>query len=265
MSPRLIDVHCHVQIEDYESDRSVVITRSLDQGIGMIIVGTTLKDSLEAVRVAEQYEHDPVYAAVGVHPTDGDLGEIHPVQLATLFGSKKVVAIGETGLDYYRLDPADTATRQLQADVFEQHLLLAGQHNLPVIIHTRDRQNVFDAYDDILAILTRHQVSRFVMHTYGGDWARAEQFLDLGGYLSFSGIVTFPKSEMAHDVARRAPADRILVETDAPFLTPMPHRGQRNEPIYVDIVAQQLATIRNVSGARLADTTLENTKTLFRL
>ncbi len=231
----------------------------------MIIVGTTLNDSLEAVRLAEAYPNQPVWAAVGVHPTDGDLGEVHPAQLAALLDNSKTVAIGETGLDYFRLPPDDVDTRQLQADVFEQQLLLAAEKNLPLIIHTRDREGVFDAYQDTLTILRRLKFSRFVMHCYSGDWAHAEQFLDLGGRLSFTGILTFPKSEMMQAVARRAPLEKILIETDAPFLAPAPHRGKRNEPAWVQLVADKLAELRDLDAVQVATATTATTQEFFGL
>lgn len=265
MNLRLVDTHAHPQMGEYQSDREAMIRRAFDQGIGMIVIGTTVADSLEGLRLAEQYPNDPIWAAVGVHPTDSDLGDIHPAQLAALGAGPKVVAIGECGLDYFRLEPDDMESRQLQSDVFEQHLLLAGQRNLPVIIHTRDRKDVYAAYDDVLALLTRHQVKHFVMHCYSGDWERAEQFLDLGGYLSFTGILTFPKSEMMQDVARRTPDDRIMVETDAPFLAPEPHRGKRNEPMYVRFVAEHLATLRSQSMEDIVSATTANARRLFSI
>lgn len=250
---------------DYDSDRTAVIQRSLHADVGMVCVGTTLTDSLAGVRLAEQYPDQPVWAAVGVHPTDGDLGEIRPARLASLLNSPKVVAVGECGLDFFRLAPDDEETRQLQADVFEQHLLLAAQANKPLIIHTRDRNNVFDAYDRMLSILERHNRSRFVMHCYGGDWARAERFLVLGGYLSFTGIVTFPKSDLMQDVARRTPLDRMMIETDAPFLAPEPYRSKRNEPVYVELVAKKIAELRGLEFSEVAQITTSNTTTFFGL
>lgn len=261
----MIDTHCHPQMEQFADDRDAVIRRSLEQETGLVIVGTTLEDSVAAVRLAEQYPDQPVWAAVGVHPTDGDLGEVHPAELASLLTHPKTVAIGETGLDYFRLDPEDVATRQLQSDVFEQHLLLAAQEQKPLIIHTRDQEGVFSAYDDMLTLLTRHQFSRFVMHCYSGDWVRAEQFLKLGGLLSFTGILTFPKSDLMQDVARRAPIDKIMIETDAPFLAPVPHRGKRNEPADVQLVAEKLAEIRGVGVEEVQTTTTATARAFFKL
>lgn len=261
---KLIDAHAHIQMGEYDADRAEVIQRSLDSDIGMIVVGTTVTDSLAAIRLAQQYPTDPLYAAVGVHPTDEDIEGIHPAQLHALVGDKKVVAIGECGLDYYRLDPDDAETRQLQQDVFDQHILLAAQENLPLIIHCRDRDGVYDAYEDVLVSLTRQQHGKFVMHCYSGTWELAEKFLELGGYISFTGIVTFPKSETMREVAKKTPADKILIETDAPFLAPVPHRGKRNEPAFVKFVADEIAKLRNVNAEEFAAQTTANAKRFFR-
>lgn len=266
MTPlKLIDSHTHPQLDDFSDDRDQVIQRSLNEGIGMVVVGTTLKDSVEAVRLAEQYTDQPIWAAVGVHPTDGDVGEVHPAQLASLLSHPKVVAIGETGLDFFRIDPDDTETRQLQADAFEQHLLLAAQEDKPLMIHTRDRDGVYEAYEQMLTLLTRHQYQRFVMHCYSGTWELAERFIALGGYISFTGILTFPKSEMMQEVARRAPLDKIMIETDAPFLAPVPYRGKRNEPAYVQFVAEQLATLRGIAVEEASSATLVNTQRFLNI
>lgn len=262
---RLIDTHCHVQMSEYDGDRAAIIQSCLDQEIGLIIVGTTLTDSVEAVRLAEEYPDSPVFAAVGVHPTDGDLGEVHPAQLAALLGHPKAVALGETGLDFFRLDPDDLETRQLQADVLEQSLIVATQNNKPVILHTRDRNDVFDAYDQTATILTRLQFKNFVMHCYSADWEHAQRFLDLGGYLSFTGILTFPKSETIKAVVKQVPLDRILIETDAPFLTPVPNRGKRNEPKMVALVADAIAQIRGISIEEVAEATTANAQRFFNL
>lgn len=262
---KLIDTHCHPQMADYADDRNEVIQRSLDADIGLITVGTTLVDSVEGVQLAEQYPDQPVYAAVGVHPTDEDLTGVGPKEIEALLGSKKIVAIGETGLDFFRLEPDDVDNRQLQADVFEQHILLAQEHSLPLIIHCRDRQDVYEAYDGVLALLIRHQMKNFVMHCFSGDWHHAEKFLELGGHLSFTGIVTFPKSDIMQEVVKKTPLDRMMIETDAPFLSPEPHRGMRNEPAYVEQVTKKIAELRGISDDAIAAATTANAKAFFRL
>lgn len=260
---KLIDTHCHPQLAEYDADRREVIQRSLDADIGLIAVGTTLVDSVMGVRLAELYPNQPVYAAVGVHPTDEDLTTITPGHLEALLGSRKIVAIGETGLDYFHVDePAD---RDLQADIFEQHIIVSQQANLPLIVHCRDKRDVDEAYAHVLTLLTRHQVKNFVMHCFSGDWSYAEKFLDLGGYLSFTGIVTFPKSEMMQTVVKNTPAERMMIETDAPFLAPEPHRGKRNEPGYVEFVAKKIADLRDASLAEIAELTTSNAKRFFNI
>lgn len=262
---RLIDTHCHPQLAQYSADRTEVVQRCLDRSIGLVAVGTTVADSLEAVRLAERYSGQPVWAAVGIHPTDEDIENVHPAQLEALAKESAVVAIGECGLDYYRLDPDDVDTRRLQADVFEQHLLLAAQLRRPLIVHTRDRDGVFNAYDDTLQILRRHRFSQFVMHCYSGDWNRAEAFLELGGRLSFTGILTFPKSELMQTVAQRTPLARMMVETDAPFLAPVPHRGERNEPAYVEQIVEKIADLRNQTVDAVAAGTTATARDFFKI
>lgn len=260
---RLVDTHCHLQMAQYQDDRDQVIKRSLEAGTGLILVGTNLVDSTEGIALAEKYPDQPVYAAIGMHPTDEDLASAHPAQLEALLGSQKIVAVGETGLDYFHV--TDVEQQDLQVDVFEQHLLLALQANLPVIIHCRDRRDTYQAYDDMLALLIKNQVKRFVMHCYSGDWERAAKFLELGGYLSFTGIVTFPKNDMMLEVVKRTPLDRMMVETDAPFLTPEPHRGQRNEPAFVIEVAKKIAVIRDMNVEDIAAQTTKNAQIFFGL
>lgn len=260
---RLIDTHCHPQFEQYDTDREAVIKRSLEAGIGMVCIGTSVADSLEAIRLAEKYPHDPVYATVGIHPNDDDIHGVHPQQLQVLMGSQKIVGVGETGLDYFRLTDPESLT--LQADLFEQHVLFAAEHDLPLVIHVRDNPGTFNAYDDVLAVLTRHQVKRFVMHCFSADWAHAEKFLTLGGTLSFTGIITFPKSEVMRDVVKKTPLERMMVETDAPFLAPVPHRGERNEPGYVQFVAETIAKLRGEPIDDIARATTSNAQAFFRL
>lgn len=260
---RLIDTHCHPQMEAYDGDRAEVIQRSLDSNIGLIAVGTTLADSLAGIRLAEEYADDPVYAAVGIHPTDDDIDNVRVSDLSALLTQPKVVAIGETGLDYFHLKSGDD--RQLQADLFEQHILLAQRADLPLIVHCRDRNGVYEAYDNVLTILRRHQETRFVMHCFSGDWAHADKFLELGGYLSFTGIITFPKSDIMQEIVKKTPLDRLMAETDAPFLAPVPHRGERNEPAYVELVAKSIADQRGVATADVTDATTENAINFFDL
>lgn len=262
---RLIDTHCHPQMEAYDTDRTDVIRRALDSEMGMIAIGTSLADSLAGVRLAEEYPDDPVFATIGVHPTDDAAEDFRPDQLQALLGSKKIVGVGETGLDYYRLAADDLETRDLQADVFEQHILLAKSANLPLVVHCRDRDGVNEAYENVMVLLRRQQVNWFVMHCYGGTWQDAEQFLEMGGMISVTGILTFPKNDTLRDVIKNVPLDRLMLETDAPFLAPVPHRGKRNEPAWVEEVAKAVAGLRGISVDEVAQTTTETARRFFNL
>lgn len=248
---------------DYDGERSQMIQRSLDAGIGLIAIGTTLTDSLAGIRLAEDYPNQPVFAAAGIHPTDEDIEDVRIQDLTLLADHPKVVAIGETGLDYFHLKADEDP--QLQMDVFEQQIILASESALPLIIHCRDHQGVFRAYDDVLTLLTKHQVKKFVMHCFSGNWEYAQKFLEMGGMLSFTGIVTFPKSEFMHEVAQNMPLDRMMIETDAPFLTPVPHRGKKNEPAYVEEVAKKIAELRVVTVEEIAAATTQNAQEFFQL
>jgi TatD DNase family protein len=260
---RLIDTHCHPQMGDYDGDRREILQRSFAADTGIIAVGTTVPDSLAGIRLAEEYPDQPIWAAVGIHPTDEDISEVRVDELDYLLDNPKVVAIGECGLDYFHLK--DIGDQQLQQDIFEQQILLAQQSNKPLIIHCRDRVGVYDAYDDVLTLLRKHQVSHFVMHCYSGTWEYAEKFLELGGLLSFTGIATFPKSETMQEVIRQVPAERYMLETDAPFLAPVPQRGKRNEPSYVQHIAAKVAEIRGQTVDEVAVQTTRTAEHFFRL
>lgn len=250
---------------DYDTDREAMIRRALDAGIGLIAIGTTLDDSLAGVRLADEYPDDPIYAAIGVHPTDGDAGDSNPNSLRAMLGSQKIVAIGETGLDYFRLADDDGESRDVQGDAFETQILLAKEAALPLVVHCRDKNGSTEAYDNCATLLRRHGVQRFVMHCFGATMAEAKLFLDLGGMISLTGIVTFPKSDNLCEVALETPLDKLMIETDAPFLAPAPHRGKRNEPAWVQLVAEEIAKIRGATIDEIALATTENAKKFFGL
>lgn len=263
----LIDTHCHPQMPRGSDTPDDVIKRALDQQIGLIAIGTTVEDSLLGVRLAEKYPNDPVYAAVGIHPTDEDLEGIHPAQLHALLDSSKaagkIVGIGETGLDYFHV--TEVEDQDLQADMFEQHIILAQERNLPLIVHCRDKKGEYEAYEHVATLLRRHQMKNFVMHCFSGRWQEAEIFLELGGMLSFTGVITFPKSEEIQEVVKKVPADRYLLETDAPFLAPVPHRGKDNEPAWVTFVAEKAAELRGETLEAVAAQSTKNATAFFRL
>lgn len=266
----LIDSHCHIDGEGFDADRDEVVARAVEAGVAaMLTVGTgdpNTDDFRRAVAVAEKY--DNVFASVGVHPHDAklydDKAEEHLIELAK---SKKVIAWGEIGLDYYY----DHSPHDLQQNVFRRQINVAKKLDLPIIIHTRD------ADDDTVAILNAEYgitnanemppkggTQNGVMHCFGGTPEMAEQCLELGFYISFAGNVTFKKAENLRDAAKVVPLDRLLVETDCPFLTPVPFRGKRNEPSYVTHTAKFLAELYGIELEMLAEQTTKNFSDLFR-
>lgn len=253
----LMDTHAHVQTRQFDKDRDAVIQAAFDAGVGRILVpGIEVETSRSAVELASRYP-GRIFAAVGVHPHDAtDLTPDALTALRALAREPGVVAIGEIGLDYYRnLSPHET-----QRDALTAQMDLARALDLPIILHNRE------SHEDMIALLKgRGAGLRGVFHCFIGDQAMARDALDLGFYLSFAGPLTYPQNETLREVAAWAPEDRILVETDSPYLTPPPHRGKRNEPKQVALVAQRLAEARTVSFARIADVTTRNAAALFRL
>jgi TatD DNase family protein len=250
----LIDTHAHLDSLD---DVPGSIARAQENGIEKIIaISSDLISSRNTVSISEKYGN--VFAAVGVHPhaartaDDTALGEIE-----RLAGTDKVVAIGETGLDYHYLN----SEKDAQIQSLKEHIGIACRVRLPIVIHVRD------ADPDLIQILKTEKVSdrTGVIHCFTGNFETAKNYLDLGFYISFSGIVTFKKSEEVRDAAKRIPGDRILIETDSPYLAPVPLRGKTNEPAYVKYVAETIAGTRGVSLDEIADMTTGNAERLFKL
>jgi TatD DNase family protein len=266
----LIDTHAHLQDPRYD-DLDAVLARAGNVGVmAAIVPGTDVDDSRVAVALAERYTGSPcaLYAAVGIHPTGADaLTPSALAELRDLACHPRVVAIGEIGLDYYwpnvqhRKWPCAEPAQQCAA--LEAQLALAEDMHLPVIIHDRD------AHDDTLRILRAwvrgNPTNTGTLHAYAGGPARLSEALDLGFYIGMDGPVTFDKAAGLHDVARLVPQDRLLIETDAPYLTPHPHRGQRNEPAYVTYVAQRIAELKDITVGDVATATIANARRLFRI
>ena len=249
----LIDSHCHLDSPQFDADREAVIERALAAGVEtMVAIGTgDGPPDLEAgIRLADRYPS--FYATVGVHPHEASKATAETYRhLAELLRHPKVVALGEIGLDYHY----DHSPREVQRDVFAEQMRVARDARKPIVIHTRE------AWEDTLALIEQHWAPGGlpgIMHCFSGGPAEAERSLALGFYLSFGGIVTFPKALEVQEAARRAPADRILVETDAPYLAPVPRRGKRNEPAFVVDTARKLADLRGVTLEALAAATTEN-------
>lgn len=257
MSLNLIDSHAHLNDPAFSHDLPEVMDRLQKAGVAVVInVGYDIKSSREAVVQAHNWPF--LKAAVAVHPHDAaTFDEESARALRGLALDRQVVAIGETGLDYYR----NLSPRKKQEEVFRWHLKLARQLNLPVIVHNRE------AHQDILRILREEadELPGGVMHCFSGSWETARQCLDLGFYISFAGPVTFKNAVRLREVVTRIPLRRLLIETDAPYLTPEPHRGQRNEPANLRLVAKAVASIRGVAVEEIIETTAANAKALFRL
>jgi TatD DNase family protein len=257
-----VDSHAHIDGEEYDSDRAEVVERAREAGVLAILnvgTGDPHSGSLErAVRVAEQF--DGVYAAVGVHPHDAKLFDQEAAALLQelVRQSKRVIAWGEIGLDYHY----DHSPRDVQRRVFREQLRLARRESLPVIIHSRK------ADEDTVAILGEEwgrSEQGGIMHCFGGTRSMAESVLELGFMISFAGNVTFKKAEDLREVAQSVPPDRLLIETDCPYLTPVPFRGRRNEPARVVEVARCLASLHGLEVAEMGRRTSENFARFFHL
>ena len=251
----LIDSHCHLDYFTAEID--TILAHAAAAGVGeMVTIGTRLTRSDEMRAIADA--HPNVWCTVGVHPHNaGEFPVPVPEAIAAEAAYPKVIGIGESGLDYFY----DKAPRPAQQDSFRAHIRAARLAGLPVCIHARD------ADQDIADLLREERAGGdfdFLLHCFSSGRGLAEAAVEMGGYLSFSGILTFPKSQEIRDIARDIPADRLLVETDAPYLAPAPFRGKRNEPAYVAHTAAVLAQVHGMSAAAMADLTTANFRRLFR-
>ena len=252
----LIDSHAHIYYRDYAGDFDAMLQRAAQAGVGAIlVVGTDLESSRESVALAEKYPQ--LYAAVGIHPHDaGRVTEAcYDVIRTMALSSPKVVAIGEIGLDFYR----DRSPRDQQETVFRRLLRLAAELDKPVIMHDRD------AHDRMLTILREESVRRGVLHCFSGDAAMAAEAIAMGLYISIPGTITYPSNEALRDVVRAVSIDRMLVETDCPYLTPQPHRGKRNEPSYVRLAAEKVAEVKGLTLDDVARITTKNVGDLFAI
>jgi TatD DNase family protein len=253
----LIDSHAHLQDKDLLPDIAGVLERAGQAGLEKIVcVGYDLKSSQKAVELARSYKQ--VYAVVGVHPHDAKTYD-EPTEkaLADLCQDAKVVAIGEIGLDYYR----DLSPRDLQQEVFVRQMQLAQRLKKPIVIHDRD------AHEDVLRLIKQHKGGQFggIMHCYSGHLPLALELIRENFHLSFAGPITFKNNQKTQEVAAKIPLERLLIETDCPYLTPEPHRGQRNEPANVRYVAGKIAALRGKTVEEIAYLTNRNTHQVFKL
>lgn len=262
----LVDTHAHLDFSQFDEDRDQVIERASKQGVTRVVtVGFNLNSSRQAVSLTDTYPN--VWACVGVHPHEASQVSAHVIDdLRDLGEHPKVVGIGEIGLDYHR----DQSPRDVQREVFKRELALAAEVGKPVVVHDRD------AHEDVMAIIgawaeslcasSAHLQSPLgVVHCYSGDLVMAEQLFELGFYISVAGPVTFQNAHRLQHLVGCVPLERLLIETDCPFLSPHPYRGKRNEPANVKLIAQRIAEIKGVSLVRVSQTTTENARRLFGL
>lgn len=260
----LTDTHCHLDFARFDLDRGKVIEKAVERGLERILVpGIDLASSQAAIQIAEKYPQ--VYAAVGVHPNSGKTWEASTLnKLKSIAQHPKVVAIGEIGLDYFR----DWTPRDVQKIIFKLQMELAKKLKLPVIIHSRE------SYNDIFGVITKWHEKLVdvntelaersgVFHSYSGNIMQAHNLIDANFYIGISGPVTFKKADSLRQVAAELPLERILIETDSPFLSPHPHRGKRNEPANVYYIAEKIAYIRNITPTQVGEITTENGENLF--
>ena len=251
----LIDSHAHLEMKDFDRDRERVIARALEAGVRQIVtVGTTLPEIAKALDIARKYPG--VYVAMGIHPHE--VKDIHPGdydEIRRLAKQEKVVGFGEIGLDFFR----NHSPREVQLIRFRELLRLGKELNLPIIIHDRD------AHEETMRILEEEKegIWRGVFHCFSGDWAMAQKVIRMGFYISIPGTVTFQKSQAQQEVVRKIPLERILLETDSPYLAPEPNRGKRNEPAFVRHTAEKVASLKGLSFEDVARITSVNTRLLF--
>ncbi|MFZ3591016.1 TatD family hydrolase [Bacillus sp. DJP31] len=253
----LFDTHVHLNADQYKEDLEEVIERALDEGVkNMVVVGFDRSTINKAIELVET--HSFLYAAIGWHPVDAiDMTDEDLTWIEKLSAHPKVVALGEMGLDYYW----DKSPKEIQIEVFRKQIRLARKVKLPIIIHNRE------ATQDILDVLKEEKASEVggIMHCFTGSLEVANECIDMNFYISFGGPVTFKNAKKTKEVAREIPLDRLLIETDCPYLTPHPFRGKRNEPSYVSLVAKELAELKGISYEELVHKTYDNARQIFGL
>lgn len=266
MKPKFFDVHSHISFSDFKKDYHDVIARMRKKNVWTITVGVDKKSSDRAVTFTQQYEE--VYAAIGLHPADNTKETFDPNFYNFLAKNKKVVAIGECGLDYFRIKEGDTKEKDRQKKEFENQIKFALEVDLPLMLHCRPSDGKMDAYEDVLEILERYKKDhgdklRGNSHFFTGSTEIAERFLKIGFALSFTGVITF--TEDYDEIVRLTPMDMILIETDAPYVAPKPYRGKRNEPSYVVEVAKRIAEIKGMNAEVVREKLVENSLRIFNI
>jgi TatD DNase family protein len=251
----LVDSHAHLDLPEFDDDRNEVIKRAKESGIDYILtIGINSESCSKAIKLADSY--DFIYASIGIHPHDAkDVNENTYTALRSLANNKKVLAFGEIGLDFYR----NLSPKGIQIKRFREQINLANELKLPVIIHNRD------AHKETLKILKEECAKNLggVIHCFSGDYSMAKSCIDMGFYISIPGTITFPKAVELREIVKKLPLSKILIETDCPFLTPVPYRGNRNEPSFVRYVAEKIASLKDTSFEEVAEITSQNFRSLF--
>lgn len=297
MNIKYFDIHSHIQFSEFDEGRAELIGKMKEDGIAAIIVGTDAKTSAQAVRLAEKNEH--LFASVGLHPNDIFSEEFDEHFYRDLLSRDKVVAVGECGLDYYRgfqslkfkvenqnEDTRADEIKQKQKEIFRRHIDLALEYNKPLMVHCRPSAGTMDAYEDALEIFSEYRsqsqnqsesISKSVfrsngslvsalrgnMHFFAGDWATAQKFFALGFSVSFTGVITFTNGY--DEIVVKSPEDKIMAETDCPFVSPVPYRGKRNEPAYVKEVVKRIAELRGEDIEKMRETLSRNAEMFIGL
>ncbi len=261
-----VDSHAHLDGKQFDSDREQVIARAREAGVQtMVAIGNgDGPPTLDAgIQLAEQYPF--IYATIGIHPHEARLADDAAYQtMERLARHPKVIAWGEIGLDYYY----DHSPRDTQKQVFSRQMELAAAAKLPIVIHNRPSDGSDNAWDDCLAMINQQWVPNGlggILHCFTGNWGQAKRALDMGFMISFAGNLTFPKAQQIRDAALAVPLDRMLIETDCPYLAPVPHRGKRNEPSFVKETAGKLAELRGLSTEEVGEQTSRNFYNFFKL
>ena len=253
----MIDSHAHLDDQKFNKDREDLIGRFDKDGLEFVVnIGSDIETSRASVALAQKYEK--IYAAIGIHPHDADsYNEKIEQELIALSKEDKVVALGEIGLDYYY----DNSPREVQKEVFERQLELAHSLNLPIVIHSREATK--DTFDRIKNHLEKYPEDKVLIHCFSGSLETMKEYIRLGCYIALGGAVTFKNARVPKEVAIEVPLDRLLLETDSPYLTPEPLRGKRNEPAYVRYVGDFIANLRKMNLYDLLEKTAENTKEFY--
>ncbi len=259
---KYIDIHCHLNLPEFDLDYSEAISRAQEKEVGMIVVGVDRESSLKAVKLAE--ENKDIWAIIGLHPAD-NAKEVFDIEFyKKLAQNPKVVGIGETGFDYYHMLPEDKARQQ---DIFEKQITIANELKKPLMLHLRNGKKGENAYTDALEVLKKHKKINFELkgnvHFFAGNLSEAQEFIKLGFKLSFTGVITFARNY--DEVIKNIPLNMIMTETDAPYVAPIPYRGKRNEPSYVIEVVNKIAEIRGEEREKVRIQLVENAKEMFNI